>query len=228
MRILSTFCLIIISFIANSQEWKKSLMDARNNYKNGQFSEAVQNYRKAIATAPKELDLSEELAQAYYKSREFKAAEKEYEKSLSSDKNKKTTASKHYNIGNSRMKSRNYSGAIDAFKQALRLNPNDEKTKYNLSEAIRRLKSQKKKDQKKPISKEKDKNQNKEKDQKKDNQKNKNKQAKKPDSKNDKGSLSERAVDRMLDKLMKDETATKRKINKNKQASSNSKSSKDW
>jgi tetratricopeptide (TPR) repeat protein len=43
-------------------------------------------------------------------------------------KQKKTTASKHYNIGNSRMKSRNYSGAVDAYKQALLLNPNDKKT----------------------------------------------------------------------------------------------------
>ena len=227
MRILLTFIFIIGSFFAQSQEWKKSLMDARKCYKKGQFSEAVENYRKAISKAPKEIDLSEELAQAHYKSSEFKAAEKEFEKSLNSGKNKKTTASKHYNIGNSRMKSRNYSGAVDAYKQALRLNPNDKKTKYNLSEAIRRLKSEKKKKQQKPDSKQKDKQQKNEKNQQK-NQQNQNKDPKNSDAKNDKGSLSQRAVDRMLDKLMKDETATKRKLNKNKQASSNSISGKDW
>jgi tetratricopeptide (TPR) repeat protein len=198
-------------------------MDARKCYKKGQFSEAVENYRKAISKAPKEIDLSEELAQAHYKSREFKAAEKEFEKSLNSSNNKKTTASKHYNIGNSRMKSRNYSGAVDAYKQALRLNPNDKKTKYNLSEAIRRVKSERKKKQQKPDSKQKDKQQKNEK-----NQQNQNKDPKQSDAKNDKGSLSQRAVDRMLDKLMKDETTTKRKLNKNKQASSNSNSGKDW
>lgn len=228
MRILLTFIFIIGSFFAQSQEWKKSLMDARKCYKKGLFSEAVENYRKAISKAPKEIDLSEELAQAHYKSREFKAAEKEFEKSLTSSKNKKKTASNHYNIGNSRMKSRNYSGAVDAYKQALRINPNDKKSKYNLSEAIRRLKSEKKKDQKKSDSKEKDKQQKKENDPKKNNQQNQNKQPDKADSKNEKGSLSQRAVDRMLDKLMKDETATKRKLNKNKQASSNSNSGKDW
>lgn len=227
MRILLTFIFIIGSFFAQSQEWKKSLMDARKCYKNGLFSEAVENYRKAISKAPKEIDLSEELAQAHYKSREFKAAEKEFEKSLNSGKNKKASASKHYNIGNSRMKSRNYSGAVDAYKQALRLNPNDKKTKYNLSEAIRRLKSEKKKKQQKPDSKQKDKQQKNEKNQQK-NQQNQNKDPKNSDAKNDKGSLSQRAVDRMLDKLMKDETATKRKLNKNKQASSNSNSGKDW
>jgi tetratricopeptide (TPR) repeat protein len=202
-------------------------MDARKCYKKNQFSEAVENYRKAISKAPKEIDLSEELAQAHYKSREFKAAEKEFEKSLNSSNNKKTTASKHYNIGNSRMKSRNYSGAVDAYKQALRLNPNDKKTKYNLSEAIRRVKSEKKKKQQKPDSKQKDKQQKNEKNQQK-NQQNQNKDPKQSDAKNDKGSLSQRAVDRMLDKLMKDETTTKRKLNKNKQASSNSNSGKDW
>ena len=227
MRILLTFIFFIGSFFAQSQEWKKSLMDARKCYKKGQFSEAVENYRKAISKAPKEIDLSEELAQAHYKSREFKAAEKEFEKSLNSGNNKKTTASKHYNIGNSRMKSRNYSGAVDAYKQALRLNPNDKKTKYNLSEAIRRLKSEKKKKQQKPDSKQKDKQQKNEKNQQK-NQQNQNKDPKQSDAKNDKGSLSQRAVDRMLDKLMKDETTTKRKLNKNKQASSNSNSGKDW
>lgn len=227
MRILLTFIFIIGSFIAQSQEWKKSLMDARKCYKKGQFSEAVENYRKAISKAPKEIDLSEELAQAHYKSREFKSAEKEFEKSLNSSNNKKTTASKHYNIGNSRMKSRNYSGAVDAYKQALRLNPNDKKTKYNLSEAIRRVKSEKKKKQQKPDSKQKDKQQKNEKNQQK-NQQNQNKDPKQSDAKKDKGSLSQRAVDRMLDKLMKDETTTKRKLNKNKQASSNSNSGKDW
>lgn len=227
MRILLTFIFIIGSFFAQSQEWKKSLMDARKCYKKGQFSEAVENYRKAISKAPKEIDLSEELAQAHYKSREFKAAEKEFEKSLNSSNNKKASASKHYNIGNSRMKSRNYSGAVDAYKQALRLNPNDKKTKYNLSEAIRRVKSEKKKKQQKPDSKQKDKQQKNEKNQQK-NQQNQNKDPKQSDAKNDKGSLSQRAVDRMLDKLMKDETTTKRKLNKNKQASSNSNSGKDW
>jgi tetratricopeptide (TPR) repeat protein len=227
MRILLTFIFFIGSFFAQSQEWKKSLMDARKCYKKGQFSEAVENYRKAISKAPKEIDLSEELAQAHYKSREFKAAEKEFEKSLNSAKTKNTTASKHYNIGNSRMKSRNYSGAVDAYKQALRLNPNDKKTKYNLSEAIRRVKSERKKKQQKPDSKQKDKQQKNEKNQQK-NQQNQNKDPKQSDAKNDKGSLSQRAVDRMLDKLMKDETTTKRKLNKNKQASSNSNSGKDW
>jgi hypothetical protein len=125
------------------------------------------------------------------------------------------------------MKSRNYSGAVDAYKQALRLNPNDKKTKYNLSEAIRRVKSEKKKKQQKPDSKQKDKQQKNEKNQQK-NQQNQNKDPKQSDAKNDKGSLSQRAVDRMLDKLMKDETTTKRKLNKNKQASSNSNSGKDW
>jgi tetratricopeptide (TPR) repeat protein len=227
MRILLTFIFFIGSFFAQSQEWKKSLMDARKCYKKGQFSEAVENYRKAISKAPKEIDLSEELAQAHYKSREFKSAEKEFEKSLNSSNNKKTTASKHYNIGNSRMKSRNYSGAVDAYKQALRLNPNDKKTKYNLSEAIRRVKSEKKKKQQKPDSKQKDKQQKNEKNQQK-NQQNQNKDPKQSDAKKDKGSLSQRAVDRMLDKLMKDETTTKRKLNKNKQATSNSNSGKDW
>ena len=48
MRILLTLIALIFAFIANSQEWKKSLLDARKFYKNGQYPEAVQNYQKAI------------------------------------------------------------------------------------------------------------------------------------------------------------------------------------
>ena len=228
MRILLTLIALIFAFIANSQEWKKSLLDARKFYKNGQYPEAVQNYQKAIAKAPKEIDLSDELAQAHYKAREFKVAEKEFEKSIITTKNRGKKASKHYNIGNSRLKSRNYSGAVDAYKQALRLNPNDKNTKYNLSEALRRLTAQRKKDQKKSETKEKDKQQKNQKDPKKTNQRQQDKQNQKSGSNPEKGSLSQRAVDRMLDKLMKDETATKRRINKNKQATSSSKSGKDW
>lgn len=219
---------------ASAQEWRDSLNVARNAYKNKDYSKALKYYQSAQKKAPNNIDLSDEIGQSAYKAREFEKAEKVYKQSAGIKKSKSAKSKTYHNMGNSRMQKKDYQGAVDSYKEALRNNPKDEETRYNLSEAIRRLKDEQNKQNKQDP---KDQNQPQQ-----PNQKNQPKQEKsnsnsKNNSQNKTGDQDEgknpsripnKSVERMLDKLMKAEAETKRKMGGSRQKNTATQSGKDW
>lgn len=147
MRIVLFIAFLIISTCSFSQAWRDSLDYARSSYKKGEYEKALRYYESAQKKAPDGVDLADEMAQSAYKAREFEKAEKIYQQSASAKKDKSSKARSYHNLGNSRMKKKDYQGAINSYKEALRNDPKNEKTRYNLSEAIRRLKEEQKKQQ---------------------------------------------------------------------------------
>ena len=237
MRVVFAVLVVFASFHSFSQEWRDSLVLARSSYKKGDYQKALKYYKSAQKKAPKSVDLSDEMGQTAYKAREFDRAEKIYNQS-ESKLNKSKKAKTYHNIGNSRMQQNNYQGAIDAYKESLKNNPNDKETRYNLSEAIRRLKDQQKKNNKdnKDNKKNKDQqknqnknNQNKDKDKNQQNSNNKNNQSNSnKNNQQNKSKLPNKAVDRMLDQLAKKEAETKKKTTSRKGDNLGTVSGKDW
>ena len=232
MKLFALLFLTMIQFVGYSQPWMDSLKVARKAYKNKEYDKATKYYRSAQNLAPKEIDLSEEIAQSTYRSRNFDDSEKVYQQAAASKSDKKEKAKMQHNLGNTRMKKKDYAGAIEAYKESLKNNPNDEETRYNLSEAIRQKKQQEQqnKDQQ-------SKNDNNKGEDNKDNQSNQN-NSKQNNSKgsndskkeqNQSSSLPDRQADKMLDNLTRQESETKRRIARNQKGNSNStKSGKNW
>ncbi|MGY8926751.1 MAG: tetratricopeptide repeat protein [Flavobacteriales bacterium] len=214
-----------------AQNWRDSLEAARTAYSNEDFAEALKYYESAQKNAPDELDFSDEIAQSAYKAREFEKAEKVYQQGGNNKKTSIERSENYHNIGNAKMKRKDYEGAVESYKESLRQNPNDDQTRYNLSEAIRQLKNKQKQE-----NKNKDSDPNKKQDDQKDKQKDKKNQGnendkdaqKKEQSGDNKSKLPNKTVDRMLDKLMKQEAATKRKASGSQGGQSSAKSGKDW
>tara|TARA_R110002072_G_scaffold302709_2_gene487499 strand:- start:8512 stop:9234 length:723 start_codon:yes stop_codon:yes gene_type:complete len=237
--VVALFVFLFSLSFSHGQQWRDSLQAARTAYQQENYADALKYYESAQKNAPENIDLSDEMAQSAYKAREFKKAEEIYKQGGSSKKDKIEKAENYHNIGNSRLKSKDYGGAIEAYKESLRNNPNDDQTRYNLSEAIRQLKNkeeQQKKDNQDQNKDEKDqqdkKNQEKN-DQNKEGQDQNDKEGepKQGDGnkqKDNKSQLPNKTVDRMLDKLMKQEAETKRKASRTKGGNSTPKSGKDW
>lgn len=251
MKLVLNIVFILIAASSFGQEWRDSLSIARQAYEDGEFPKAVKYYESAQKKAPDNIDLSDEIAQSAYKAREFEKAEKIYQQNAGSKNSSVDKAANDHNIGNSRMKRKDYQGAIEAYKNSLRNNPNDDKTRYNLSEAIRQLKNQQEQNKNNQNEQPKDQNQS---DQEKQDQKDQeggkqegNQGEKKPgDQQNDqngkpkdsnrnegqggdsKSKLPNKTADRMLDKLMKEEAETKRKLNGGQGKNTTPKSGKDW
>ena len=234
--LLSIFFIFSLT-LSFGQNWRDSLSAARNAYENKEYGDALQYYQSTQNLAPDSIDFSDEMAQSAYKAREFEKASEIYKQGTSQKKSIGEKADAYHNLGNSHMKNKDYKSAIDSYKESLRQNPNDEQTRYNLSEAIRQLSNQQKEQQKNNPNDQNNKSDNQDK-------KNQNKGDKNQNSENsdknqegnskngqdqkNKSQLPNKTVDRMLDKLMKQEAETKRKASGAKGGNNSSKSGKDW
>lgn len=95
------------------------------------YIEAEMEYRKAISEAPNKTVGAYNLAHSYYRKGSFDEA---LYRSQEAAKNATTKDEKHrayHNIGNILMQNELCKEAVEAFKDALRNNPNDEETRYN-------------------------------------------------------------------------------------------------
>jgi hypothetical protein len=143
------------------------------------------------------------------------------------------------------MKEKNYSAAVEAYKNALRNNPKDEETRYNFALAKKMLKNNppkkddkkdkkdKKKDKKKDDKKDKkdDKKDDKKKDDKKDgDQKNKNDQKNNQDGqpKPKPGGIQKERVQNLLDAVNNEEKKIQDKVNAKKVKGKPIQTEKDW
>jgi len=188
MKHILTFILIITSFISFSQEKDKALLLAAkkaNNYIyegnkliNGEdFVLAEMAYRKAISEQPTAVIGSYNLGTSYIKSGKFNEAIYWLEQSTKVANTKTEKHKAFHNIGNILMQNKKCKEAVEAYKSALRNNPSDDETRYNLGVAkVCAEEQQKQEDQNKDDKKDKDKKdeekENKENEDKKDKDKN--------------------------------------------------------
>src|SRR5690606_9558307 len=80
---------------------------------------------------------------ASYRNENWELARKSYEAQAKNENaNLKERFSGNYNAGNTYMQEENWEEAIHKYKEALRLNPNNQQAKYNLSYAMLKKKEQ--------------------------------------------------------------------------------------
>jgi tetratricopeptide (TPR) repeat protein len=218
MRYILTVCFLALVLSVFGQEWRTTVSSARNAYKQGDFERAVRLYQSAEKQQNKHTNLSTETGQAAYRSNDFNSAQKYFERAANTP-NKNLSAGQFHNLGNSLMKQKKYPEAINAYKKALKLIPNDKQTQYNLSEAIR------KNNEKSKNSPDQQKNNQPPTQPKNDNQK---QQPPKTDPGKNENKIPSKSADRLLDQLMKAEAETKRKLAGSRQKGSGQQSGKDW
>ena len=191
MKIVLTYSLLLISFLSFSQE-KEQPQDVKYIYNGNQqlqennFVNAEAEYRNAISENPVNSVSKFNLGNAYFKNKKTDEALARYQQA---QKVAETREGKHkafHNIGNSYMQQKKYDQAIEAYKNALRNNPKDEETRYNLALAKEKKKEQDKEDEKNK-DKNKDKKDQKDNKDKKDQNKDKNKNDEDSDKKDDEG-----------------------------------------
>jgi len=218
--------------------------DGNKLYDEKKYKEAAQVYKNAVAKNPNYIPGIFNLGNALYQEKNYDASRSAYDALAKKTTDATIKSSSDYNIGNTYMSQQKWKEAVEAYKQALRKNPQDEDAKYNLSYALTKMKQNqggggKNKDKNKDQNKE-EKNkdqQNKDKqDQNKDQQKqeqqqdqnkdqpNPDKQDQKPQSQPSK--LSEKQADQLLNALAQEEKKLHDKKEKGKAVKV--KVDKDW
>jgi tetratricopeptide (TPR) repeat protein len=149
MRSLIILILLLAISIVNAQPAQKLVRSGNNAYNNGRFKDAEIDYRKALTKAPNSQKAAFNLGNSLYKQQNFDEAASQYLKLAQSEVKETPKANVYYNLGNSLLENKKYKESIDAYKMALRQNPKDEDTRYNLSYAMTKLQQQKKQEQNK-------------------------------------------------------------------------------
>lgn len=195
-----------------------------------QFNKAEIEYRKALEKKPDDPKWNFNLSNALYKQMKFEeSAEKFKEISDKTSDNMDKSRALH-NLGNSLLMSNKLDESIEAYKQALRNNPADLETKYNLLYAMnmkKKQEEQQKKDQEK--NKDQNKDENKDKDQNKDQNKDQQKKDQQQQQQQPQNKISKQNAEQMLQALENSEKKTQEKVKKEKALQAKSKQvEKDW
>lgn len=165
----------------------KYIYQGNKELQENNFVNAEAEYRNAISENPTNSVSKFNLGNAYFKNKKTNEALARYQQA---GKVAETKLGKHkafHNMGNSFMQQKKYDNAIEAYKNALRNNPKDDESRYNLA-----LAKKKKEEKDKEDEKNKEKNKDKDKKDNKDKKDDKNKNDKDSDKKDDKGKEDEK------------------------------------
>jgi len=138
---IAMFIIAIFQMQANAQSTRDLVNDGVELYNDQKFADAEVNFKKGTETNPQNFEAKFNLGDAYYKQQRYDEAMKSFQSAFVDAKNELEKSKLYYNIGNSLLKSQKIKESIGAYKEALKLNPNDEQAKYNLSYALNMLKN---------------------------------------------------------------------------------------
>ncbi len=114
--------------------------------KDGNFPKAEGEYRKAISKNPVDPTAKYNLANAYYNTEKYDEAHQRYTEAVKTATSKVEKHKAFHNQGNTYMEQKKYKEAVAAYKNALRNNPKDDETRYNLALAKQLLEKQQNED----------------------------------------------------------------------------------
>ena len=97
------------------------------------FVGAEAEYRKAISKSGKNAAAPYNLGNAYYNRESYGEAFGRYKQAGDAAEDKAEKHKAFHNLGNTYMNEKKYTEAVESYKNALRNNPNDDETRYNLA-----------------------------------------------------------------------------------------------
>lgn len=249
LMIIFLFALAILTqaqnerkFVRQGNKYYAAAMKDSTKIDSVQFNKAEIEYRKALEKKPEDPKWNFNLSNALYKQMKFEESAEKYKEISEQTTDKVEKSRAQHNMGNSLLMNKKLDESIEAYKQALRNNPKDLETKYNLLYAMAMKKKQE--EQQKKQDKNKDQNKDKDKDNKdKDKDKDQNKDQKKDQDKKNQdqqkqdqqqqqqpqNKISKQNAEQMLQALENSEKKTQEKVKKVQALKANSKQvEKDW
>lgn len=137
--------LLVLTYSATIFAQKESADVNKGNklYNKEKYVEAEVEYRKGIDKNSSSFSANYDLGNALYRQEKYPEAAAQFQKAaaLAGD-DKKQLADAYHNMGNSLLNAQEIEKSIEAYKQALRNNPTDDETRYNLAYAKQMLQQQ--------------------------------------------------------------------------------------
>ena len=133
--------LLLNSILLFGQEKDKNLYNGNQLFKEKKYADAEADFRVTESKkSPKKATAGYNLGNSVYRQNQQGEAQIRYIQALEHAKTKEEKHRIYHNLGNTFMLDKNYEAAAEAYKNALRNNPNDEETRYNYALAKRKKK----------------------------------------------------------------------------------------
>jgi Ca-activated chloride channel family protein len=221
----ATVALLLVAITASAQTDRQYIREGNKQFRVGQYDKAEVSYRKAVEKNPKNPQAAYNLGNALMAQKKDSAAVQQFEQATRIETNPLRKAAAYHNMGVICQTHKMYGEAIEAYKNALRLNPNDDETRYNLVLCKKQKQKQDKNQQQ---------NQDKKDDQKKDNQKKDDQKDQNKDKKDDKQQqqqkpqMSKDNAEQLLNAAIQNEKMTQDKMKKQQQQPQRRNVLKNW
>lgn len=221
----ATVTLLLVALTASAQTDRQYIREGNKQFRLGQYDKAEVSYRKAVEKNPKNPQAAYNLGNALMAQKKDSAAVQQFEQSARMEANPLRKSAAYHNMGVICQTHKMYDDAIEAYKNSLRLNPNDDETRYNLV----LCKHLKKKQDDKQKQNQQNKDDQKNKDDKKDDQKDQ-KQDKKDDKQQEqqKPQMSKDNAEQLLNAAIQNEKMTQDKMKKQQQQPQRRNVLKNW
>jgi tetratricopeptide (TPR) repeat protein len=194
------------------------------------FNDAEILFRKALEKNKSSIPARYNLGNALYKEKNYQEAASTWGGlSTRADLKPEQQAALWHNSGNAFLQAKNYQAAIEAYKQALKINPADDDTRYNLSYALFKARQQEQQQKQNQNQQQQNKNQ-----QQQQNQQNQQTQQPHNQQQNEQPQqaqpqeLSKQDAERMLEAMKNAEQKTMEKLKQEKKPMVSGRPVKDW
>jgi tetratricopeptide (TPR) repeat protein len=198
-----------------AQQERALIRNGNKLYKEKQYQASIHSYNKALGVAPQSPLASYNLGNAEFRTDRFEEAANAYDASITNSKKIPVKEKGYYNKGVAMIKQQKLEESIDAWKNALKLDPSDQEARENLQKALLEQKKQQEQEKQKEEEKKKDKKE--QQDQKEKEQQ----QPPKPQS-----NLTKKQVEQLLKALQQKEKEVQEKLQSRNSASG--RQEKDW
>ncbi len=228
-------------YIRSGNDYYKSAIGDSGQVDTVKMKKAAELYRKAIEKAPLTYEAKYNLANTNFKRKDYVMAEREYKAIQSTIAHDTISAKIYHNLGNSQLMQGKIQESIESYKNALRRNPHDIDTKYNLAFAQSKLNQQQNQQQNQQDNQDQENQENNQNQQNKQQSKQQDveekqaqqqeaQEAKENDENNkeDKEKYSKEDAARILEALQNEEQRVQDNLNKQKKSKSRPKSTRDW
>ncbi len=218
MKVVILFVIFFAGFLTflQAQEERRFIRKGTELYNEGKFLEAGNEYWQAIDKEKDSFEGRFNVAATLFKQEKFEDAINQLQALENQTTDKEKLSKIQHNIGNSYLGLKDLDKGIDAYKKALKNNPMDDETRYNLIAAMKmkQQEDEKKQDQDKEQQKDQDKQDQEEKQDKQDEQEKEQQQQQQQQQEG----ISRENAERILQAMDQDEKELQEKMNKKKES----------
>lgn len=134
--------LLVFANAGFAQTDRQHIRQGNKLYRAENYNEAEGRYRQSLQQNPQNLKGMFNLGNALYRQGRFDEAAQLYQGLSGMATTDRDKAYAFHNLGNAFLKSQKYAESVEAYKNSLRLNPDDDHTRFNLAYAMRLLQEQ--------------------------------------------------------------------------------------